>query len=101
MLLIITVVVLGGCTDGSYTSTTSYLKVTDKKYSDDYKEAWIMAYNPYDSEKKNVIKIVVEEPVVWNLIEKDREYFSSYSKKGEEPWVLEQIAFPSDEKALR
>ncbi|ULL14756.1 hypothetical protein DVH26_10020 [Paenibacillus sp. H1-7] len=60
-----------------------------------------MAYNPYDSEKKNVIKIVVEEPVVWNLIEKDREYFSSYSKKGEEPWVLEQIAFPSDEKALR
>jgi len=60
-----------------------------------------MAYNPSTSKEKDVIKIIVKDPMVWNLIEKDKEYFSSYSKKGENPWVLGQISYPGDGKALR
>ncbi|XEC94493.1 hypothetical protein AB6A23_24805 [Paenibacillus tarimensis] len=64
-------IALVGCTHtGQNTSTTSYLKISEKKYSDDYKEAWIMAYNPYDSKRKDSIKIIVEDLMVWNLIEK-------------------------------
>lgn len=104
LLTMMVIALVVGCNqNGSFTSTTSYLKVIEKQHSSDYKEAWIMAYNPSNSKEKekDAIKIIVEEPMVWNLIEKDKEYFSSYSKKGGNPWVLEQIAFPGDEKALR
>ncbi|MBB3132138.1 hypothetical protein FHS19_006865 [Paenibacillus rhizosphaerae] len=104
LLLTIFVLALVGCThhrDGSYTSASSYIKVIDKETSSDYKEAWIMAYNPYNSEEKDPMKIIVREPMVWNLIEKDKEYFSTYSQEKGKPWVLEQISYPGDEKGLR
>ena len=29
--------------------------------------------------------------MTWSLIEEDKEYFASYAKKGDKPWILNQI----------
>jgi len=31
--------------------------------------------------------------MVWNLIEENKEYFSTYAKEEKSPWLLEQIEF--------
>ena len=67
------------------------LIVIEKGHSDDYKEYWIKAYDRNNQTKVQAFKIVVQEVMVWNLIEENKEYFSSYAKKGDKPWVLEQI----------
>lgn len=74
-----------------FTSTASSLIVVEKGNSKDYKEYWINAYDPNNQTKDETFKIVVKEEMVWNLIEDNKEYFASYSKKGKKPWFLEQI----------
>jgi hypothetical protein len=75
--------------------------VIEKSYSKDYKEAWIMAYDPNNSTIEKAIKIMVEEPMVWNLIERDHEYSASYYQEDDKAWVLQQIEHPGDAKTLR
>jgi hypothetical protein len=69
----------------------SMLIVTDKGHSKDYKEYWIKAYDPNKEEKVAAFKIIVNGENVWNLIEKNKEYFTTYEKEGVNPWFLEQI----------
>ncbi len=95
---------IAGCSFGTPSlkqSTGSQIHVIEKGYSDDYKESWIMAYDPKNSTKDKAIKIIVEEPMVWNLIEVDKTYVASYSKDGDTTWILEQIEHVRDEKSLR
>ena len=66
---------------GASTSTTSMLIVIEKGHSSDYKEYWIEAYDPNNQTRDEAFKVVVKEEMVWNLIEENKEYFSSYSKK--------------------
>lgn len=74
-------------------STASTLMVIEKGYSSDNKEHWIKAYDPNNQNKEKAFKIVIQEKMVWNLIEKDKEYFAMYSKKGDNPSVLEDIQY--------
>ncbi|WP_274307461.1 hypothetical protein [Solibacillus daqui] len=74
-------------------SITSTLIVIEKGHSSDYKEYWIKAYDPNNQNKEEAFKIVIQEEMVWNLIKKDEEYFSLYSKKGDNPWILEHIEY--------
>ncbi|AMQ05683.1 MULTISPECIES: hypothetical protein [Sporosarcina] len=74
---------------GPLTYTASTLVVVKKGHSD--KDHWIEAYDPNNQNKEEAFKIMVQEEMVWNLIEEDREYFSMYSKKKEVPWRLTQI----------
>ena len=99
LILLITVVllVLASC-GGPFTSTTSMLIVIEKGHSNDYKEYWIKAYDPNNQTKEESFKIVVQEEMAWNLIEEDKEYFSSYGKEGDKSWVLEQIEHIENQK---
>ena len=89
-LIILVSLVLISCV-GTYTSTTSFLIVIEKGHSNDYEEYWIRAYDGNNQKKVEAFKIVVQEEMVWNLIEENKEYFASYSKKGDKSWLLEQI----------
>ncbi|MET3728167.1 hypothetical protein ABID52_001748 [Fictibacillus halophilus] len=91
LLIILTLLPLTSC--GETHSTSSIIIVTDKGHSEDNKEYWIAAYNPNNEGKADTFRIIVEEVMVWNLIEEDKEYFSTYAKEGESPWLLEQIEF--------
>ncbi|CAG7658115.1 hypothetical protein ACFQI7_36510 [Paenibacillus allorhizosphaerae] len=44
---------------------------------------------------------MIEELMVWNLIETDKTYFATYYKEGNKPWGLTQIAHHGDENMLR
>ena len=90
ILFLFLLLILTSC-GGPYTSTSSYLKITDKGYSSDYKDHWIKAYDPNNDTEENSFKILVDEEMVWNLIEENKEYFTTYSKEGDNPWILEQI----------
>ncbi|AXI00953.1 hypothetical protein DV702_15285 [Sporosarcina sp. PTS2304] len=83
---------------GPFTSTTSMLTVIEKGHSSDYKEFWIKAYDPSNHNKGEAFRIVVQEEMVWNLIEEDREYFSSYAKEGDKPWILEKTEHSAVER---
>lgn len=98
--MFISLLIITGCS-GSYTSAASMLNVVKKEHSEDYKEAWIIAFNPDYEEGPGEIKIMVKEPMVWNLIEVNQTYFASYSKEGDNHWKLEQINNPDDNDALR
>lgn len=74
-------------------SISSMIFVTDKGHSEDYKEYWITAYDPKKEGKADPFKVYVEEIMVWNLIEENKEYFSTYAKEEKSPWLLEQIEF--------
>ncbi|QPC45618.1 hypothetical protein [Mangrovibacillus cuniculi] len=88
--LIFTLFILSSCI-GPYTSTTSAIFIIDKGHSADYEEYWIKAYDPNNQEEYEAMKIIVKERMAWNLIEVNKEYFSTYSKKGENPWILVNI----------
>jgi hypothetical protein len=92
---------MSACNGGPYSSTSSFLKIIAKDYSKDYKETWIIAYDPNNQTKQQKIKIMVEEPMVWNLIEVIKTYFTSYSKVGNNPWDFRAIAHPDDNNSLR
>lgn len=91
LLIIFSIIIITGCTGTPHTSTTSQLFVVEKGHSDDYKEYWIMAFDPNNQTKEEAFKIVVENEMAWNLMEVNRKYFASYQKKGENPWVLMQM----------
>ncbi|TYS70500.1 hypothetical protein FZC76_00985 [Sutcliffiella horikoshii] len=74
------------------------LVVIEKGYSSDYKEYWIKAYDPNNHSKEEAFRIVVQGEMVWNLIEKNKEYFSSYSREADKPWILDQIEHTKTEK---
>lgn len=100
LLTFISLLIITAC-GGPFTSTTSFLYVVKKGHSKDYKEAWIIAFDPNNKKEQEKIKIMVKEPMVWNLIEVNKTYFTSYSKEGDNPWILEQINHPDDNDTLR
>lgn len=86
----------------SAVSTTSDITILEKGHSKDNKEAWIIAFNPNaPKEHQEKIKILVKEPMVWNLIEENKTYFVTYSKKRNDLRVLNHIENIGDNKALR
>jgi hypothetical protein len=86
---------------GPFSSTSSDLYVVRKAHSKDYKNAWIIAYDPNSIRGKKEIKILVKEPMVWNLIEVNKTYFTSYSKEGDNPWILDQVEHIGDNDTIR
>ena len=72
-------------------STASTLIVIEKGQSSNNKEYWIKAYDPNNQDKEEAFKLMVQEKMVWNLIEEDKEYFALYSEKGDNLRVLEDI----------
>ena len=98
LVFLLFLITLSAC---SHTSTTSDLQIVEKGYSDDYKEACIIAFDPNNQTKNESIKIIVVEPMVWNLIELDKTYFASYSKESDTHWKLEQIEHENDNNTLR
>jgi len=67
------------------------LIVLEKGHSSDYEEYWLKVYDPNKQTKEEAFKIIVREEMVWNLIEENSEYFTSYAKEGDDPWILNQI----------
>ncbi|MBP0726970.1 hypothetical protein J5Y03_17570 [Bacillus sp. RG28] len=100
VLIFTSLLVITAC-GGPFTSTSSYLYVVKKGHSKDYKEVWIIAFNPNNKKEQEKIKIMVKEPMVWNLIEVNKTYFTSYSKEGDNPWKLDQINYPGDNDTMR
>ncbi|MGD6962295.1 hypothetical protein ACQCVB_08840 [Fictibacillus phosphorivorans] len=92
LLIILMLLTLTSCGQ-IQNSISSIIIVTGKGHSEDNKEYWITAYDPNKEGKTNPFKVIVEEVMVWNLIEENKEYFSTYAKEGESPWLLEQIEF--------
>ncbi|WLD92865.1 hypothetical protein [Alkalihalobacillus sp. AL-G] len=90
-LFIVFILLLITSCGGPFNSTTSMLIVIEKGHSKDYEEYWIKAYDPNNQTKAEAFKIVVKQEMVWNLIEENKEYFTSYAKEGDNPWFLEQI----------
>ena len=72
-------------------STASTLMVIEKGQSNNNKEYWIKAYDPNNQDKEEAFKIMIEEKMVWKLIEEGQEYFALYSEKGNNLRVLEDI----------
>ena len=87
LFIILFTLILASC---GGVSTASTLMVIEKGQSNNNKEYWIKVYNPNDPDKET-FKIMIEEKMVWNLIEEDKEYFALYSEKGDNPRVLEDI----------
>lgn len=72
-------------------STASTLMVIEKGQSSNNKEYWIKAYDPNNQNKEEAFKVMINEEMVWNLIEEDKEYFAMYSEKEDNLRVLENI----------
>jgi hypothetical protein len=70
-----------------YNSISSVLTLTDftvteKGYSNDNNETWIKGFNPNAPVgHQEEIKVIVREPMVMNLIQKDKTYFVNYTIK--------------------
>ena len=89
LFIILFTLILASC--GGGVSIASTLMVIEKGYSSDNKEHWIKAYDPNNQDKDEAFKIMIQEKMVWNLIEEDKEYFAMYSTKGDKVSVLENI----------
>lgn len=79
--------------------TATYFTVTEKGYSNDNNEAWVKGFNPsapvgYQEE----IKVIVREPMVMNLIQKDKTYFVRYKIKRNALIFLSDIETIEDHK---
>lgn len=94
-LLAIGVLILFDTWGGSVSSTSSMIIVTEKGHTDNYREYWIKAYDPNNQLKEEAFEIVVDEEMVWHLIEENKEYFATYAQERDEGWVLEQIEHPA------
>jgi len=88
LFIILLTLILASC---GGVSTASTLMVIEKGQSSNNKEYWIKAYDPNNQNKKEAFMIMIQEKMVWNLIEEDKEYFARYSKKGDNLRVLENI----------
>ncbi|OPH47397.1 hypothetical protein BC351_40035 [Paenibacillus ferrarius] len=69
-------------------NTASYIKVTNKSHSDDFKKYWILAYDPNNQKENEKFKINIEENMVWNLIEVGKTYFVSYEQENDQIRLL-------------
>ena len=87
LFIILFTLILASC---GGVSTASTLMVIEKGQSNNNKEYWIKAYDPNNPDKE-AFKIMIEEKMVWKLIEEDKEYFALYSEKGDNIRVLEDI----------
>lgn len=83
------------------TSTVSYLKVEAKQHSKDDKQLWIIASDPNSQTTHQHLKVLVKDPMVWNLIQVNDTYFTGYDKHRDGTWTLDQISMPGDSNALR
>ncbi|WP_037287760.1 hypothetical protein [Saccharibacillus sacchari] len=101
-VLMLLITVFTGCERQSDTinSVATFLRVTEKDYSDDYKEKWIVGYNSSAQEIEEV-QIEIEDARLWNLIEVNKEYFVSYQGSKEKGYGLGQIEHVGDENTLR
>ena len=79
--------------------TVSDLQVVEKGSSD--KETWIIAFDPNNQTEKQAFKILIQEEMVWNLIEVEKRYFAGYSPTSDTSWKLERIESIEDEKTLK
>lgn len=62
--------------------TVTDFTVTEKRYSNDNNEAWIKGFNPNAPVgHQEEIKVIVREPMVMNLIQKDKTYYVRYTIK--------------------
>jgi len=62
--------------------TVTDFTVTEKGYSNDNNEAWIKGFNPNAPVgHQEEIKVIVREPMVMNLIQKDKTYYVRYTIK--------------------
>jgi hypothetical protein len=90
LLLIVGLLLLSSCGHISSTTSASMLVVTEKGHTSD-KEYWIKAYDPNNQTKEEAFKLVIDEEILWENIEVDEEYASTYVKKGDQPWILIEI----------
>jgi hypothetical protein len=90
LLLIVGLLLLSSCGHISSTTSASMLVVTEKGHTSD-KEYWIKAYDPNNQTKEEAFKLVVDNEILWENIEIDEEYASTYVKKGDQPWILIEI----------
>ncbi|OLO37065.1 hypothetical protein BTR23_14110 [Alkalihalophilus pseudofirmus] len=94
-LLIIGIVVLTvGLIYNTFSSTVTVtdIIVTEKGHSDDYKDVWIKAFHPNEPmEVQEEINIIVNERMVWNLIETDKTYFVTYLTRRNGLIILKDI----------
>lgn len=79
--------------------TATDFTVTEKGYSNDNNEAWIKGFNPNAPVgHQEVIKVIVREPMVMNLIQKDKTYFVRYTIKRNGLIFLSDIETIEDHK---
>lgn len=71
-------------------SITTSIIVEEKAQSDDLTKKWLTASNA-NTDTIEPVRIEVENEMVWNLIEADREYFVTYQGSPQSGYVLEQI----------
>ncbi|GGN91424.1 hypothetical protein [Saccharibacillus kuerlensis] len=94
MLLALTAALFtAGCSkpdNEPFESITTSIRVTEKGQSDDLAEKWIIAANSNNNGLGDV-RIEVENEMVWNLIEVNREYFVAYQGSKQKGYVLGQI----------
>jgi hypothetical protein len=88
LFIILSTLLLASC---GGVSTVSPFVVIEKGQSNNNKEYWIKGYNPNMPNKEETFKILIEEKMVWNLIEEEVEYFVTYSDNGNNPRLLEDI----------
>jgi len=99
LIMFIFILFMTACSGNNY-SSASMFTVVEKGYAEDYSEAWIIGFDPAEDEQVN-IKVMVDDFMIWNLIEENRTYFTTFVKKGENPWHLEQINHHDDYDTLR
>lgn len=79
--------------------TVTDFTVTEKGYSNDNNKAWVKGFNPNAPvERQEEIKIIVREPMVMNLIQKDKKYFVRYTIKRNSLIFLSDIETIEDHK---
>ncbi|WP_106498307.1 hypothetical protein [Lentibacillus sp. Marseille-P4043] len=83
----------------SASTTTAVITVLEKGYSKDTQEAFIITAPPNSSDEIYEIKILVKEPMVWNLIEKGKVYTIDYDSRQNDR-ILKQIHIFGDDKAI-
>lgn len=81
--------------------TSTHIKILEKQHSEDYEEMWVVASYENELEEFENIDIYIEEPMVWNLIEINREYFVNIIAEEGEKATLGQISYPGDKNSVR
>jgi hypothetical protein len=99
-ILLIVLILVGTSCEEKNSTTSSELYIVKKEYLDDQKKAWIVALDP-NNKTKQEFRIMVKEPMVWNLIEVKKTYFATISKSSDKPWILTHIKHHGHEDALR